>query len=72
MTDDLLRQPCHVPSLALRPREAATAIGVSARTLWAWTRSGDVPHIRRGGVTLYPVDAMRDWLAAQVIPPAKK
>ena len=54
-----------VPALALRARDAAKAIGVSERTLWAWTAAGEVPHVRRGGVILYPVDALREWLGAQ-------
>ena len=53
------------PCLALRPREAAAALGVSERTLWTWTREGTIPHVRRGKTVLYPVDVLRDWLAAQ-------
>jgi excisionase family DNA binding protein len=53
------------PCLAMRPREAAKAIGVSERTLWQWTDDGYVPHIRRGKVVLYPVDALRDWLRGE-------
>jgi len=51
-----------VPRLALRRAEMAEAIGVSDRTLWEWTRAGVVPHLRVGGVVLYPVDAIREWL----------
>lgn len=54
-----------VPALALRAREAAKALGVSERTLWAWTEAGDVPHVKRGRMTLYPVAGLRAWLAAQ-------
>lgn len=53
------------PVLALRIREAAAALGVSERTLWAWTASGDVPCVKRGAVTLYPVDVLRRWLDEQ-------
>ena len=53
------------PCLAMRAREAAKAIGVSERTLWQWTQDGYVPHIRRGKVVLYPVDALREWLNQQ-------
>lgn len=49
-------------NLALRPREAAKALGVSERSLWEWTHRGDVPHVRIGRTILYPVDALRDWL----------
>lgn len=53
------------PCLSLRLREAAAALGVSDRTLWEWTQRGDVPHIRRGGVVLFPVDGLRRWLDEQ-------
>ena len=48
--------------LCLRPREAAEALGVSARTLWTWTKKLGVPHVRNGNVVLYPVDALQEWL----------
>jgi excisionase family DNA binding protein len=54
-----------VEPLALRPTEAAKALGVSPRVPWAWTAAGEVPHLRRGRVILYPVAALREWLAAQ-------
>ena len=53
------------PCLALRPREAAAALGVSERTLWSWTECGDVPHVRRGKTILYPVEVLRRWLDEQ-------
>lgn len=53
------------PRLALRPKEAAAALGVSPRTLWTWTDAGEIPHVRRGGTVLYPVDAVRRWLDEQ-------
>jgi len=52
-------------SLALRPREAAKALGISERLLWEWTRNGTVPHVKVGRTVLYPVDALRDWLGCQ-------
>ena len=55
--------------LALRPRDAAKALGISARTLWEWTRDGRVPCVRVGGgrrkVVLYPVDQLQTWLQQQ-------
>jgi excisionase family DNA binding protein len=50
------------PCLAMRPREAAKALGVSERTLWEWTDRGVVPHVRLGKAILYPVDCLREWL----------
>lgn len=54
-----------VPRLALRPREAAAAIGVSERTLSTWTKEGDVPHFKRNGTVVYPVAQLIAWLAEQ-------
>lgn len=51
-----------VPKLALRPCEAARAIGISERHLWAMTARGEVPHVRLGGRIVYPVAALEAWL----------
>jgi excisionase family DNA binding protein len=53
------------PRLALRPREAAAALGVSEKTLWLLTADGDVPHFRIGTCVLYPVRELREWLTKQ-------
>ena len=56
-----------LPTLALRPREAAKALGISTRTLWSWTKGGLLPCVRVGRgkrqVVLYPVEQLRAWLA---------
>jgi excisionase family DNA binding protein len=49
--------------LALRPEEAARVLGVSERTLRSWLP--ELPHVRRGGVVLIPVDPLREWLQEQ-------
>lgn len=49
--------------LALRPKDAAQALGISERLLWSLTNQGVIPHIRLGKVVLYSVDALREWLA---------
>ncbi len=54
-----------VPVLALRPKEAAKAIGIGERKLWeitADTTSG-IPHVRLGKAIVYPVEDLRRWLA---------
>jgi hypothetical protein len=50
--------------LALRPKEAAVAIGISERKLWEITadRTSGIPHTRFGKVILYPVRELADWL----------
>jgi len=40
------------PCLAMRPREAAKALGISERLLWEWTGRGVVPHVRLGKAIL--------------------
>jgi excisionase family DNA binding protein len=51
--------------IALRPRDAAKALGISERLLWDWTHHGDIPHVRMGRTILYPVDAVQTWLRNQ-------
>ena len=52
-------------SLALRPREAAKALGISARLLWQWTHDGKIPHLRVGRAVLYPRAELQAWLSRQ-------
>jgi excisionase family DNA binding protein len=55
--------------LALRPREAAKALGVSARHLWQLTKDGVIPCVRVGSGTrktvLYPVAELQGWLTRE-------
>jgi hypothetical protein len=55
--------------LALRPREAAKAIGIGIRLLWQLTKDGRIPCVRVGGAKrntiLYPVAALQAWLARE-------
>lgn len=51
--------------LALRPKQAAESLGISERTLWGLTAPrGSIPCVRlgKGGVVVYPVDLLREWL----------
>ena len=47
--------------LALRPREAAAALGICERTLR--TLQPELPCVRVGGTVLYPVKALEEWLS---------
>ena len=65
--------PASVSSpLALRPREAAKALGISARLLWQLTKDGHIPCVRVGSGTrktvLYPVADLQGWLTRQAAP----
>jgi len=53
--------------LALRPKEAAAALGISPRKLWEITASqtSSIPHCRFGRVVIYPVVELKEWLAAK-------
>jgi excisionase family DNA binding protein len=56
--------------LALRPRDAAKALGISPRLLWQLTHDGHIPCVRIGTgkrrTVLYPVDQLLSWLEQQV------
>jgi excisionase family DNA binding protein len=55
--------------LALRPREAAKALGISPRLLWQLTKDGKVPCVRVGAgkrkTVLYPLADLQAWLTRQ-------
>lgn len=58
-----------VQSLALRPREAAKALGISPRLLWQLTHDGVIPCVRVGSgkrrTVLYPTASLQAWLTRQ-------
>jgi predicted DNA-binding transcriptional regulator AlpA len=62
--------PTNVSSpLALRPREAARALGISPRLLWQLTKDGHVPCVCLGSgkrrTVLYPLAELQAWLTRQ-------
>ncbi len=65
MSKDDKRQVEPAVRLALRPKEAAVAIGVSERTLWTITQdqASGIPFMKIGRSVLYPVEPLRRWLA---------
>jgi predicted DNA-binding transcriptional regulator AlpA len=54
-----------VPVLALRPADAAKALGISERKLWEITadQTSGIPHVRFGKAIRYPTRELADWLA---------
>ena len=56
--------------LALRPREAAKALGISPRLLWQLTHDGQIPCVRVGTgkrrTVLYPIADLQEWLTRRV------
>ena len=56
-----------IAPLALRPRDAAKALGIGQRKLWGLTSPrGPIACIRlSSGLVLYPIEALRQWLAEE-------
>lgn len=54
-----------VPVVALRAEEAAAALGVSRDWFDQHVRP-EVPHIRRGRMTLFSVKALERWAEANM------
>src|SRR5690606_25392586 len=57
------------PSMTPEPllvdaRTAAGMLSVSERLLWTWTQAGEIACVRIGRRVLYPVQGLRDWVAA--------
>ena len=52
--------------MALRPKAAAKALGISERLLWSKTNAGEIPHCRIGKAILYPIPVIEKWLVEQV------
>jgi len=52
--------------LALRPREAAQALGISPRLLWQLTHDNQIPCVKVGNgkrrTVLYPIADLQAWL----------
>jgi excisionase family DNA binding protein len=48
--------------LALRPKEAAEALGVSERTLRKWMRDEGLPYFRVDGAVLLPRAELERWM----------
>ena len=53
------------PVLLLTPQQAADALAISPRKLWAMTASGEIPHVRIGRCVRYPLDDLRRWIDEQ-------
>lgn len=51
-----------VARLLLTPREAAAALAVCSKTLWTFTRRGDLPAVRIGRAVRYDVADLRAFV----------
>lgn len=60
-------QTLDCPRLALRPKDAAKALGIGERKLWELTadETSGIPHVRFGKAIVYPIADLQRWLAEQ-------
>lgn len=58
-------QASAAPQLALRPRDAASAIGISLSTLERLTRSGEIDSVLVGRCRVYEIDSLKAYLASR-------
>jgi excisionase family DNA binding protein len=52
-------------ALAMRPRKAAAALGISLSHLERLTKAGEIPAAKAGRCTVYPVDVLKSWLSSR-------
>jgi len=64
MTEHIDKDSAVMP-LALKPAQAARALGISERLLWTKTNQGQIPHLKLGKRTIYPVGELEKWLGAE-------
>ncbi len=63
MTDKSPRRPRF--RLLMTPDEAAGALTISPRKLWAMTNCGEIPCVRIGRSVRYDPDDLRLWIEEQ-------
>lgn len=57
--------PTEPEALLVDVRTAAKMLSVSERLLWSWTKAGQIGSVHIGRRVLYPVQGLRDWVAAR-------
>jgi len=67
MANNPTTKPSAPTPLALRPKDAAAALGIGQRKLWELSQPrGSIPCVRVGVCVLYPYALLQAWLADQV------
>jgi len=56
------KQEDKIDPLALRPLDAAAALGISPSTLERLTKAGKIPHDQVNRLVLYRAGSLRKWL----------
>ena len=59
------QEPPVIAPLALRPRDAAAALGLSVSTVERLTKAGKLPCVKLGRSVLYPAAMLEEFLRAQ-------
>lgn len=52
------------PKLLLKPQQAAEALAISQRKLWALTNAGEIPRVCIGRSVRYDPQDLRNWIDA--------
>lgn len=60
--------------VALTTREAADALGVSERTVWAWAHRPEdpLPHFKIQRTLRFPIHELQVWCSRQASQPVRK
>ena len=53
------------PRLLVTPSDAARALAISSRKLWALTKEGEMPCVRIGRAVRYDVTDLQKWVDAR-------
>jgi excisionase family DNA binding protein len=51
--------------LLFNRREAAACLGISERTLWTLTKSGEIPSLNIRSSVRYPIESLKKWIDEQ-------
>jgi len=55
------------PRLLMTTREAATALAVCEKTIWAATKCGDLKCVRLGRAVRYRLQDLEDWIEQHAV-----
>ena len=61
-----------IPVMLLKPKDAATALAVSERTLWELTNRKEIPHVQIGRAVRYDPNDLQEWVRRMKEPRIEK
>lgn len=59
----MTRIPPAPEPLLVSPRQAARLLSVSERTLFTWTKAGQIPCVKLGRLVRYSIDSLKEFIA---------